>query len=178
MTAEQWDRVQALFETASELHGEERTTFLQNQCANDDEIYREVTSLLDADENIHMLLEGLAIDAVVFSYEQHYIGRRIGPYRIKKHVGSGGMSYVFLAEREDGQFDQRVALKIIKRGMESDQIIRRFRSERQILSRLDHPNIARLHDGGITEEGAPYFTMDFVDGIPIDRYCDVKSSLL
>jgi hypothetical protein len=116
MTAEQWDRVQALFETASELHGEERTTFLQNQCANDDEIYREVTSLLDADENIHMLLEGLAIDAVVFSYEQHYIGRRIGPYRIKKHVGSGGMSYVFLAEREDGQFDQRVALKIIKTG--------------------------------------------------------------
>jgi eukaryotic-like serine/threonine-protein kinase len=174
MTAEQWDRVQALFETASELHGEERTTFLQNQCANDDEIYREVTSLLDADENIHMLLEGLAIDAVVFSYEQHYIGRRIGPYRIKKHVGSGGMSYVFLAEREDGQFDQRVALKIIKRGMESDQIIRRFRSERQILSRLDHPNIARLHDGGITEEGAPYFTMDFVDGIPIDRYCNAN----
>jgi eukaryotic-like serine/threonine-protein kinase len=174
MTAEQWDKVQSLFETALELHGKERTTFLQNQCGDDDEMYREIISLLDADTNIHTLLEGLAIDAVGLSYEQHYIGKRIGPYRIKKHIGSGGMSHVFLAEREDGQFDQRVALKIIKPGMESDQIIRRFRSERQILSRLDHPNIARLHDGGITEDGAPYFTMEFVDGIPIDRYCNAN----
>jgi eukaryotic-like serine/threonine-protein kinase len=172
MATEHWNKVQTLFEAALELHGEERTAYLQKECADDEDLYREVASLLSADENVHDLLKGLAIDVVGWTYEQQYIGKRIGPYRIVKHIGSGGMSYVFLAEREDGQFSQRVALKIIKRGMESDLIIRRFRSERQILSRLDHPNIARLHDGGITEDCTPFFTMDYVDGMPIHQYCD------
>jgi eukaryotic-like serine/threonine-protein kinase len=172
MNAERWNKIQTLFEAALDLNAHERKTYLDETCSDDMEIYREVSSLLDADGNVHKILEGLAIDVVGWTYEQQYIGTCIGHYRIIKHVGSGGMSYVFLAEREDGQFKQRVALKLIKRGMESEQIIKRFRSERQILSRLDHPNIARLLDGGMTDDGTPYFTMDFVDGIPIDRYCE------
>jgi eukaryotic-like serine/threonine-protein kinase len=175
MTPERWNKIQTLFEAALEMNVQERELYLQKHCSHDMEIYHEVSSLLTADAHVHRLLEGLAIDVVGWTYEQQYIGTRIGPYRILRHIGSGGMSYVFLAEREDGHFRQRVALKLVKRGMESEQIIKRFRSERQILSRLDHPNIARLLDGGITEDGAPYFTMDFVDGIPIDRYCDENS---
>jgi eukaryotic-like serine/threonine-protein kinase len=172
MTTKRWNKIQTVFEAVLDVSGRERHTYLQELCSGDDELYREVTSLLEADEHVHALLEGLAIDAVGLSYEQQYLGKRIGPYRIIKQIGSGGMSYVFLAEREDGQFEQQVAIKLIKRGMESDQIIRRFRSERQILSRLDHPNIARLLDGGMTDEGVPYFTMDHVEGIPINQYCD------
>ncbi len=172
MTSDRWTKIQTLFEAVADLADSEREAYLHERCADDPDLYEEVISLLKSDRNVHKLLHGLAIDVVGWTYEQQYIGKRIGPYRILRHIGSGGMSYVFLAEREDGQFRQRVALKLIKRGMESEHIIRRFRSERQILSQLDHPNIARLFDGGITDDGVPYFTMDYVDGIPLDRYCD------
>ena len=99
-------------------------------------------------------------------------GRRIGPYRVVREIGRGGMGAVYLAARADEQFEQRVAIKLIKRGMDTDDIIRRFRTERQILANLRHPHIATLLDGGITEEGLPYFAMDYVEGAPIDQYCD------
>ena len=99
-------------------------------------------------------------------------GRRIGPYRVVREIGRGGMGAVYLAARADEQFEQRVAIKLIKRGMDTDDIIRRFRNERQILANLRHPHIATLLDGGITEEGLPYFAMDYVEGAPIDQYCD------
>jgi len=95
----------------------------------------------------------------------------VGPYRLVEEVGRGGMGTVWLAERADGQFEQRVALKLIKRGMDSDEILSRFLRERQILARLEHPNIGRLLDGGMSDEGRPYFVMEFVRGIPITRYC-------
>lgn len=172
MDSERWNRIQTLFDAALELEISARTVFLQEQCLGDADLYEEVLSLLDADANVHKLLEGLAIDAVGLAYEKQYIGKRIGPYRLIEHLGSGGMSYVFWAERDDGHFKQRVALKLIKRGMESEQILQRFRSERQILSGLDHPNIARLLDGGLSDDGMPYFTMEYVQGTPIDQYCD------
>ncbi|MBN2448057.1 MAG: serine/threonine protein kinase [Phycisphaerae bacterium] len=99
------------------------------------------------------------------------IGRRIGPYQIKLRIGAGGMGSVYLAARV-GEFEQSVAIKLIKRGMDTDEILRRFRNERQVLASLKHPNIAQLLDGGTTDDGLPYFVMEYIDGLPIDRYCD------
>jgi serine/threonine protein kinase len=100
---------------------------------------------------------------------------RVGSYRIERVIGEGGMGTVYLAHRDDGEFDQRVALKVVRHGLHLDsRIVRRFREERQILAALNHPGIARLLDGGITDDGLPYFAMDLVDGVPIDRYCDAR----
>jgi serine/threonine-protein kinase len=99
-------------------------------------------------------------------------GTLIGPYRLVSELGHGGMGVVYLAERADGHFEQRVALKLIKRGMDSDEILRRFLAERQVLARLNHQHIARLLDGGLTDEGQPWFAMEYVEGVPLHRYCD------
>jgi len=100
-----------------------------------------------------------------------YTGQQVGAYRVLKQIGRGGMGSVYLAERVDGQFDQNVALKVINPGMDSKEVLNRFRTERQITARLQHPNIARLLDGGITNNGLPFFTMEYVNGKPIDEYC-------
>ncbi|MEO1480281.1 MAG: serine/threonine-protein kinase, partial [Bacteroidota bacterium] len=104
------------------------------------------------------------------------VGTQVGPYHLVRQLGTGGMGDVYLAERasadEQAQFEQQVALKLVKRGMDSRQVLRRFQQERQILARLDHPHIARLLDGGVTERGQPYFVMEYVEGVPIDAYCD------
>ncbi|HZH35566.1 MAG TPA: protein kinase, partial [Pyrinomonadaceae bacterium] len=102
------------------------------------------------------------------------LGKRIGVFRLTRELGRGGMGAVYLAERADGEFRQKVAVKLIKRGMDTDFIIRRFRHERQILAALDHPNIARLMDGGTTDDGLPYFVMEFIEGEPLHRYCDAR----
>ena len=98
-------------------------------------------------------------------------GGRIGPYQVVTEIGRGGMGAVYLAVRADDQYHKRVAIKLVKKGMDSEDILARFRHERQILANLDHPNIARLLDGGTTEEGVPYFVMEHIEGVPIDRYC-------
>jgi serine/threonine-protein kinase len=98
----------------------------------------------------------------------------VGPYRLVRELGHGGMGVVYLAERADGQFEQRVALKLIKRGMDSEDILRRFLAERQVLARLNHSHIARLLDGGITAQGQPYFAMEYVDGVPLHPYCEER----
>src|SRR5262249_56131407 len=98
-------------------------------------------------------------------------GRRIGPYQVERMIGSGGMGSVYVALRVD-DLQQRVALKLIKRGLDSDELVQRFRLERQVLAGLNHPHIARLLDGGASEDGLPYFVMEFIDGQPIDSYCD------
>jgi tetratricopeptide (TPR) repeat protein len=98
-------------------------------------------------------------------------GSRLANYRLLKELGSGGMGTVFLAERDDREFEQRVAIKVIQHGLRSGEIVRLFRQERQILANLDHPSIARLVDGGVTQDGRPFFVMEYVDGVPIDAYC-------
>lgn len=172
MNSERWNRVQALFEQALELDSYERGAFLKHACGEDLELYQEVLSLLEADIKPHSLLDGLAIEAIDLPKELAIEGKRVGPYRIVHQIGSGGMGAVFLAERVEGEFEQRVAIKLIKRGMGFEDILKRFRSERQILAGLQHPNIARLLDGGLTEDGLPYFTMEYVEGEPITEYCD------
>ncbi|MBL8745521.1 MAG: protein kinase, partial [Phycisphaerae bacterium] len=99
---------------------------------------------------------------------------KVGEYRILKQIGAGGMGLVYLAQRGDSTFSQTVALKVIKKGMDSEEIVRRFELERQLLSGLNHPNIARLIDGGTTEDGRPFFALEYVDGQPIDKYCDAN----
>ena len=96
----------------------------------------------------------------------------VGPYRIIREIGRGGMGTVYLAVRDDDQYKKQVAIKLVRRGMDTDFIVDRFRHERQILASLDHPNIARLLDGGTTEDGLPYFVMEYIEGSPINQYCD------
>jgi serine/threonine protein kinase/Tol biopolymer transport system component len=105
---------------------------------------------------------------------EEIIGERVGAYRIVGELGRGGMGAVYLAERADSEFRRRVAVKVVKRGMDTDSILRRFRNERQILAALDHPNIARLLDGGTTTDGRPYFVMEYINGAPITQYCDAR----
>ncbi len=176
MDTNRWQQIEAIFHEALDRPLEERNAFVRESCGGDDALYKEVMALLDADLAPHSLLDGNAADvisgapaAVPDSLAE---GTIVGSYRIIRSIGVGGMGMVYLAERADGQFEQRVALKLIKRGMDSATILARFHSERQILARLQHPNIARLTDGGVTADGLPYFTMEYVDGQTITRYCD------
>ena len=108
--------------------------------------------------------------------DEPLVPKRVGPYRIERPIGEGGVGTVYLARRDDGEFDQQVALKLVRRGLHLDsRIIRRFREERQILAALNHPGIARLFDGGLTEDHLPFFAMELVEGVPIDRYCEAHT---
>lgn len=172
MDSTRWNKVQALFEAALERQPAERDKFLRNACAGDSNLYEEVQALLEADAKPHSLLDGFAGDAINLPEALALEGKLIGAYRIVQQIGVGGMGNVYLAERADGQFEQKVALKLIKLGLNSEDILKRFESERQILARLQHPNIAQLFDGGLAADGRPFFTMEFVEGKPIDQYCD------
>jgi eukaryotic-like serine/threonine-protein kinase len=178
MKSDRWEKIQELFESALQIDFNERDTFLIDCCGDDTELYKEVSSLLKADEESKSILEGAAIDAVKTNFfdnisgEFSSEGKQIGKYKLLKKIASGGMGAVYLAERTDGQFEHKVAVKLIKPGMDSEQIIKRFQNERQILASLDHPNIAQLLDGGLLEGNLPYFTMEYVEGEPIDVYCD------
>jgi len=159
-------RIFELLDGALELPAPERGAFLDQRC-DAPELLREVEAMLSAEPDTGVL------EAPAFSVHARdpALGRTIGGYRLVELLDRGGMGSVYLAERED--FEQRVALKLIRRGLDLDDVlVRRFHNERQILARLDHPNIARLLDGGTTEDRLPYFVMELVDGEPIDRYCE------
>ncbi|HUF10512.1 MAG TPA: serine/threonine-protein kinase [Rhodothermales bacterium] len=168
-----WDRIEALFDAAMEQPDAHRADWVVASC-DDPEIRKEVLDLIDADARAGQFLEtpaGLYAADLIRSEEIDQVGR-LGPYRIVREVGRGGMGAVYLAERVDGQFDHQVAVKMLRPHVANDSLARRFLAERQILAGLHHPNIARLLDGGVSESGTPYFVMDFIDGIPIDTYCD------
>ncbi|HEX4964810.1 MAG TPA: protein kinase [Thermoanaerobaculia bacterium] len=176
MDRETWERIKQLFAEAREREGEARSDFLAEACGADTEVRREVESLLVAHSEISDSFIGApAADAALAILGQRetqgWIGRRIGAYRLLAELGSGGMGTVFLAARADAEFERKVAIKLIRLGLDREEIVARFRQERQILAGLDHPNIARLLDGGATEEGLPYLVMEHVEGLPIDRYC-------
>jgi eukaryotic-like serine/threonine-protein kinase len=175
-----FERSDALLEEALDRPSGERHAFVVSRCAGDEELCAAVLGLLRAHDNSGEFLEGSAaeIAAPLFSSEaeeisgSHLVAGRIGPFRIVRELGHGGMGAVFLAERDDGQFRQRVALKLVRGGILSPYLVKRFREERQILATLEHPGIARLVDGGITGAGVPWFAMEYVDGEPIDRACE------
>src|SRR6266705_1621918 len=176
VTPERWKRVEAVFEQALELPQDQRAAFLQENCNSDAEVRREVESLLNSHERAGNFIDQpslfFADDTLRDNGSTLQAGELIGSYRIVRELGRGGMGAVYLAERADEQYKKRVAIKLIKRGMDTDAVLRHFRNERQILASFDHPNIARLFDGGTTKSGLPYFVMEYVEGLPIDQYCD------
>ncbi len=174
MTPERWDQINAVFNAAVSCRPSERPAFLAVACKDDAALQDEVESLLVADQQAADFIEYPAVTLVGEAGLDldESIGRRIGAYRIVRAIGRGGMGAVYLAMRDDDAYRKEVALKLLKRGMDSEFFVSRFRQERQILAGLDHPNIARLIDGGTTDDGLPYLVMEYVEGLPIDEYCD------
>ena len=176
---DRWRLIEATLEAALQARTDERPALLERLCGDDIDLRREVESLLAAHAASGSFLstsaESFASPFLVAAAAREPAdvpGAVVGRYRLIEEIGRGGMGRVWLAERADGQFDQRVALKLVKRGMDSDEILARFLRERQILARLEHPNIARLLDGGVSEDGRPYFVMEQVVGKPITNHCD------
>ena len=176
MTPERWQQVKELFRRALECEPSQRTAFLREACPDDLALRDEVESLIASHEKPGPFMEASALEVIGRQLPGKSDGvalpRRIGAYQVIRELGRGGMGAVHLAVRADDEFRKQVAIKTIKRGMDTDAILCRFRQERQILADLDHPNIARLLDGGTTEDGLSYFIMDYVEGLPIDVYCD------
>src|SRR5438067_8487798 len=148
---------------------EERTTMLRRSCTDDATLLREAEDLLACDTAVFEQFAELA-GARLNRDQQDRTGERIGAYAVIRELGRGGMGAVYLGERADGQFQKQVAIKILKRGTDTDEVLRRFRNERQILANLDHSNITRLLDAGSTDDGLPYFVMEFIEGTPIRRF--------
>ena len=178
---DRWRVIEATFEAALQARTDERPDVLQRLCGDDVDLRREIDSLLAAHAAsggfLNTSAESFASPFLVAAAAREPAdvpGALVGRYRLVEEIGRGGMGRVWLAERADGQFDQRVALKLVKRGMDSDEILARFLRERQILARLEHPNIGRLLDGGVSEDGRPYFVMEQVVGKPITAWCDEK----
>ena len=181
MTEERWERIDRIFAEALERPERERERFVAEASGGDESVVREVRALLESHEEAPLILGESAtayaeplLDRMSADWEEEGpTGRRIGPYRILREIGRGGMGTVYLAERDD-QFRRQVALKLVKRGMDTEEVLLRFRYERQILAALEHPNIARLYDGGMAEDGLPYLVMEYVEGSPITAYCEER----
>lgn len=176
MTPERWQKINDLFHAALDRDLTQQSSFLAEVCDGDELLRAKVQALL----NSHQLEEGFLQGSVftdgtqllIEDEAEAVIGRHIGLYKITAEIGRGGMGAVYLAERDDAQYEKHVAIKLVKRGMDTNLLLSRFRNERQILASFDHPNIARLLDGGSTADGLPYFVMEYVVGEPIDAYCD------
>jgi pentatricopeptide repeat protein len=179
MSLANWEKIKEFFLEAIELAPEERAPFLEEKCGDDAQLRAEIEKLIRQDEEAENLISRPAIEksavhffAGAFENGDPLIGKTVGVYQLIKELGRGGMGAVYLAERTDGSFRRQVAIKLIKRGMETEFILRRFRNERQVLAVLSHPNIAQLYDGGTTENGSPYFVMEYVEGEPLYKFCD------
>ena len=186
-TRQQADR---LFCQALELPWGERRAFVADRCREDPLLEAAVLDLLHAADDSKAFLERPVESYLDLPWEEIFgsdderlgdvgapfdrSGERVGPYRLVRRIGRGGMASVYLAERADGQWRQEVAVKVIRRGVDTEDVVRRFVAERQILSSLTHPNIARLLDGGTTSDGLPYLVMEHVEGTPIVRHCDER----
>ena len=188
MDAERWRLIRTHFEAAVEKPADARTAYLDEACGDDEALRREVEALLAADAKAATFLEAppqvasqMASQVASVSEpgaddaepdpDGRWTGRRVGAYRLTELLGRGGMGAVYAAERADRQYEQRVALKLVRWDVDTADLRRRFHMERQILASLQHPNIARLLDGGVTPEGVPYLVMEYVEGQPITEYC-------
>lgn len=171
-----WERVEALFDQCLDLAAEERGPFLDRACGDDADLRREVLELLAADAGATAAFTppsqgtmGRLFDAVE---DDRAVGRRVGAWVLERLLGAGGMGKVYLARRADGEFDMAAAIKLVRPGLATDDVLARFRHERATLARLEHPHIARLLDGGATEEGLPFLAMEYVPGESLDAWCD------
>jgi serine/threonine-protein kinase len=179
---DQWQQLRPLFDRAIDLDDESRSLFLAEVRARDGALHDELVRLLRGQERLKADVSRNAMDLVApsmvqaieeeASIDQRRVGECVGPYRLIRLLGAGGMGAVYLAERSDGKFGHRVALKIVRGGFASPSARERFERERSVLAGLHHSGIAQLFDGGETREGQPFYTMEFVEGVPITEYCD------
>ncbi|MDQ3064196.1 MAG: protein kinase [Acidobacteriota bacterium] len=174
MNTNRWKKLKDVFNEAVELTPESRMGYLSALRLKDKTFYHELAELIEVDAQAENFLDepvALESDSVALP---SLVGETIGHYRIAREIERGGMGVVFEAARFDGEFEQRVAIKLVNRHLISDELIRRFKTERQILARLVHPNIVRLLDGGLTGDQTPYYVMEFIEGTPVDVYCREK----
>ena len=169
--------VDGLFLAALELPAEQRQAWLDDVCRDDSELRQRLERLLNARSDVGSFLESPAEELANTRSDPPAASfpRRIGPYKLLQEIGEGGMGVVYMAEQKE-PVKRRVALKVIKPGMDSRQVIARFEAERQALAMMDHPNIARVLDAGTTDSGRPYFVMELVKGVPITDYCDEQQT--
>jgi tRNA A-37 threonylcarbamoyl transferase component Bud32 len=174
MNPADWQRVKEIFADALEKPANLRARFLQEACGDDLQLREEVESLLKSnDEDEHIIEKNaLNLSQVFQSDGDNYKERQFGRYKVLREIGRGGMGAVFLAERSDGEFNQQVALKIVRQTIADSEIEKRFRRERQILASLNHPNIASLHDGGVSENGEPFLVMEYIEGEPLLSFAE------
>ena len=183
MEQHQWETINEILDTALELQKEKRAAYIEKECEGDQKLKQTVTELLNSIEksDTEGFLEGaeayprqLAADFSISDQPSQsvLIGKTIGKYKILELIGHGGMGSVFLTERIDDAYHKKIALKVLRRGMDTPSNIARFQRERNILATMDHPNIARLLDGGVTDHGLPYLVMEYIDGIPLLEYCN------
>jgi len=178
MTPQDWQQVKEAFQCALLLDPEKRANFLEDFRSAVPELYEELESLLRHHDEDQSFLDDEHALAAHFSHEEDpnlWINREIGPYRVVSKIGEGGMGSVYRAIRVDDHYLKIVAIKLVRAGFATRPYLRRFKSERQILANLDHPNIAHLLDGGATQDGLPYLVMEFIEGQPIDAYCDLHT---
>jgi non-specific serine/threonine protein kinase/serine/threonine-protein kinase len=174
MTAEKWQQVKTLLEEALEQESTTRVSWIEANCPEPG-VREEVLSLLEAHTDVEDFLEHpskAGTELVAALRPESLVGERVGPWRLVEEIGQGGMGTVYRAVRADDEFRREVAIKIVSRGMDTEMLLRRFRTERQILANLEHPYIAHLLDGGTTAGGLPYFVMEYVQGVPLTEYCD------
>lgn len=183
ISPQRWNEIESILDEALEADPDERAAVVDRLSDGDEELHAQVMSMLRAGERVDDFLEDpehkqfenalveMAGDDEEKEGDDPNINRTVGPYRLIRRLGHGGMGQVYLGARSD-DFEKFVAVKIIRRGMDTEEILQRFRTERRILASLVHPNIARLLDGGATEDGLSYFVMDYVDGKTITKYAD------
>src|ERR1700682_207042 len=180
MPPDRWREIEKLFHLAIGRPAGDRAAFIAQACGSDAAMVEELNYLVDCHIEGGAFLEGSAAEELPRLLQQDEDDPtaepiRVGPYRIIRQIGHGGMGAVYLAERSDGQYQETVAIKIVRGGPDGTLLTRRFRTERQILANLHHPNVARLFDGGTTEGGVPSLVMEYVDGEPVDQYCDTHN---
>ena len=179
MTPERWQQVKAIFSQAAEIDLDVRPGYLDEACRDDADLRREVESLLAAHRVPNAILDQFAGDYLpeegIGPQADRWIGKRVGAYELMALLGHGGMGEVFRARRADAHYEKEVAIKLVRSGYGTEFVLQRFKAERQILAGLDHPTIARLLDGGVTEDDVPYLVMELVDGQPIDSYCESRA---
>ncbi len=177
MNSERWQQVRQVLDQAIAVSDAARPAFLERICSGDSELQAEVESLLRSHQEAgtEFLQQPAAhLNAAAAVAAKVRVGRRVGVYQILEQIGEGGMGEVYRAVRADGQYDKEVAIKLVRAGLDRSSVLERFRHERQVLASLDHPNIARLFDGGTTDDGIPYLVMELIEGTPIDEYCDAR----
>ncbi len=171
-----WDKIKFLYREVFELSPEERNAFLNEKCKDNPELKKEIEALIEAAKKAEKIWEVSPLQADEMAEGQYspasFDGKIIGKYKVEKRVGEGGMAVVYSAVRIDNQFSRRVAIKFIKKGMDTEEIVRRFKVEQQTLAGLDHSFIAKIIDGGTTDDDLPFFVMEYIEGIPITEYCD------